>query len=730
MDSEIVNITKIKDGFFLGDEATAANLDLIFQFKITHMINSAGPQILNAWENIGTKYLTLNWYESSSQNLFDPKDEIANRIVSFIDDSFKNGEGFLVHSVRSKNRACLVVLIYFIRKFRWSLKKALDFLRSKKPDIDIPSYFINQLSNYEIRLTKIGEGPKSTSWNDLGTGLVTDLDNEELLIRNTFLNGNISSSIDDILLYKNFQIKKYTGRRIKWDDKNRLISNMNNKKDLLLQNVKDIKQVTNHLTMKPSKSMLKSMTFQKEDKKEEQVFSNNYLNKQVSNDKTVNIGNSSTSVNRSVMSNVNINSQVSQSQDKIKYTYETNDYKNIYSNSSNVNDNINNDSSSNESKKQYLNNHGYLRESSIKKKDTNNINPNTNMGNNKNLNSYSSYNSYISSNNPYSSSTSNSTATIQNQSATNFNQYYSNVNNKNDNKNDNDKDKESMINKYKYNYDYDNKPDSSNSNSRIINSKYDIYNKEDKTQLTNIKPINSKIENKNNNTYNNIINENIIPIQRGHTPTKQIQQVESNQKDNKRPSTADQKDKTVNVKQKDDPKTYIIIAPTIQNVYNNVNQYIMDNKKNQKELIGSKDGKDSKTLLEKSSENQRIINNTYFNNPINSNHIGNDSYFNLQNKKVSGVGKSNKNGFLNTSTTNSNPTQQYQYQYQGVNSNSNNTGISSGSISINNSNPNSSFKRNSIPQRQGISSQNGPVRIQSSYGNSKPLTPDVSVNKR
>ena len=65
--SEVVNITKIKDGYFLGDEATAVNLDVIIQFKITHMINAAGCQIINPWESIGIKYLTLNWSESPNQ---------------------------------------------------------------------------------------------------------------------------------------------------------------------------------------------------------------------------------------------------------------------------------------------------------------------------------------------------------------------------------------------------------------------------------------------------------------------------------------------------------------------------------------------------------------------------------------------------------------------------------------------------------------------------------------
>ena len=39
MDGEVMNLIKIKDGFFLGDEATASNLDIIIQFKITHMMH-------------------------------------------------------------------------------------------------------------------------------------------------------------------------------------------------------------------------------------------------------------------------------------------------------------------------------------------------------------------------------------------------------------------------------------------------------------------------------------------------------------------------------------------------------------------------------------------------------------------------------------------------------------------------------------------------------------------
>ena len=152
--TEVINISKIREGFFIGDRTAGTNLDVVIQFKITHMINAAGSQIINQFESIGVKYLTLNWSENPNQKLFDSKDEIANRIVQFIDDSLKIGEGLLAHSVRGQDRVCLVVIIYLMRKYNWTYLKCLQFLQSKKQDIDIPEYFRIQLNDFEMRLNK------------------------------------------------------------------------------------------------------------------------------------------------------------------------------------------------------------------------------------------------------------------------------------------------------------------------------------------------------------------------------------------------------------------------------------------------------------------------------------------------------------------------------------------------------------------------------------------------
>ena len=64
------------------------------------------------------KYLTLNWEETPAQTLFAQRDEIADKILFFIEDSFINGEDILAHSFKGLNRVCIVVLIYLMKKYK------------------------------------------------------------------------------------------------------------------------------------------------------------------------------------------------------------------------------------------------------------------------------------------------------------------------------------------------------------------------------------------------------------------------------------------------------------------------------------------------------------------------------------------------------------------------------------------------------------------------------------
>jgi protein-tyrosine phosphatase len=107
------------------------------------VINCAGKQIPSHWEPIGVVYLTYYWLDQENQILFDVKDQTTTQIFDFIEDAISKSESVLVHSVRGQSRASSVIASYIMRKYRWSLLKTLEFLNSRRPDLEIRATFIH-----------------------------------------------------------------------------------------------------------------------------------------------------------------------------------------------------------------------------------------------------------------------------------------------------------------------------------------------------------------------------------------------------------------------------------------------------------------------------------------------------------------------------------------------------------------------------------------------------------
>ena len=178
----------------------------------------------------------------------------------FIDKGIKKGEGVLVHSVRGQNRACVVVLIYCMKKYGWSLRKSIDYIGSKKHDVDIPIYFLNQLAQFEGRLG-ITEKPtiRSETWSVDGVK-----DDDEMIMRNTYVNG---LSVKEIQMkygriggvgVKSLVLKNR--KRVGWGDEkgNNGLVRVEVERDLVAIGKKgNVKAVDVHVRLVPVKSAMK-----------------------------------------------------------------------------------------------------------------------------------------------------------------------------------------------------------------------------------------------------------------------------------------------------------------------------------------------------------------------------------------------------------------------------------------------------------------------------------------
>jgi hypothetical protein len=108
----------------------------------------------NFWEAIGVVYLTLNWQDDEKQTLFDAAEKIPDEIFRFIDEAIEAHESVLIQSIKAQNRACFVIATYIMRKYRWGIMKTLEFLNSRRPDLEMRPSFLRQLQMYEGRLTQ------------------------------------------------------------------------------------------------------------------------------------------------------------------------------------------------------------------------------------------------------------------------------------------------------------------------------------------------------------------------------------------------------------------------------------------------------------------------------------------------------------------------------------------------------------------------------------------------
>lgn len=73
--------TKIKDGLFIGDAEASQDPEFIELNKITFVINCAGREMPNLWEQHGLHYLTFPWTSDPDCTLFDGGNVVIEQVT-------------------------------------------------------------------------------------------------------------------------------------------------------------------------------------------------------------------------------------------------------------------------------------------------------------------------------------------------------------------------------------------------------------------------------------------------------------------------------------------------------------------------------------------------------------------------------------------------------------------------------------------------------------------------
>ena len=183
-------VVKIKDGLYIGDTETGEDFEFITNNKITRIINCAVTEQSNLWESSGILYLSFAWFDNHIQQIFDEDDTILHNITDFIDSSLHNGESCLIWSVRGASRCTCVVAGYLMSKYSWGVFKTLDYLNSRRPNLNLGPNFVHQLVLLQKRLIYTYGRVLTYSWDEDSQDL------EDLVLRNTYLNARYGANLD------------------------------------------------------------------------------------------------------------------------------------------------------------------------------------------------------------------------------------------------------------------------------------------------------------------------------------------------------------------------------------------------------------------------------------------------------------------------------------------------------------------------------------------------------
>jgi hypothetical protein len=136
----------IVPGLYLGDFATACNIDVLKKQHFTHVVTA----ILGVDEMYPDDfiYLTLPLRDIRGEEIF----PFFSTSSDFIRNAIKEGGKVLVHCIYGVSRSATIVAAYLIKEYGMDANKAVEYIRSKRNVVRPNPGFMNQLQKYDAIL--------------------------------------------------------------------------------------------------------------------------------------------------------------------------------------------------------------------------------------------------------------------------------------------------------------------------------------------------------------------------------------------------------------------------------------------------------------------------------------------------------------------------------------------------------------------------------------------------
>lgn len=172
---------------------TGQDFEFLSSHKIKYIVNCAATRIPCVFLTRGLNYFRINWQVSDVKKIAKiAKNSFFSQIKMFFEMARDNFSPVLVHCSNGQGRSFIVVVLYLMSRsrltpdrYKWSFYKTLEFMDSRKPNMEIKTSFFKSLSDIGKRLEN--KNVVSSAW-DFGLRSYPQIRAEERVVTATFLN--------------------------------------------------------------------------------------------------------------------------------------------------------------------------------------------------------------------------------------------------------------------------------------------------------------------------------------------------------------------------------------------------------------------------------------------------------------------------------------------------------------------------------------------------------------
>ncbi|XP_010464177.1 PREDICTED: dual specificity protein phosphatase 1B [Camelina sativa] len=145
------DLSEIQQGLFIGSVAEATNSDLLKSSNITHVLTVAVALVPPYPNDFVYKVIEVVDREETDLTVY------FDECFTFIDQAIQSGGGVLVHCFMGMSRSVTIVVAYLMKKHGMSFSKAMELVKSRRPQALPNSGFISQLQKFEKSIQVHGE---------------------------------------------------------------------------------------------------------------------------------------------------------------------------------------------------------------------------------------------------------------------------------------------------------------------------------------------------------------------------------------------------------------------------------------------------------------------------------------------------------------------------------------------------------------------------------------------